>query len=64
MNLKSDIDAYSLDKSGISKDDLNKLMLAEYRKVIQEFIDENVNHKAYSWSVIIQRIRSKVLNKN
>jgi hypothetical protein len=60
INLKKEIGSF-VKASNISIDELNKLMIAEYRKTIAEFIETNANHKQYAWSVVIERIRKNIL---
>ena len=61
-NLKYELDNYSYKKNGITKDELCKLMIEEYRNSLHQLIDDDINHKQYTWSVLIQRIKKKFFN--
>jgi hypothetical protein len=61
-NLKYELDNYSYKKNDITKDELCKLMIEEYRNSLHQLIDDDINHKQYTWSVLLQRIKKKFFN--
>jgi len=61
INLKKDIDGFVKQSKNIELNELNRLMISEYRKSINEFIESNTNHKQYTWSVALERIRKNIL---
>ena len=52
-NLKFELDAYSYKKNGVTKEELCKLMIEEYRNSLKQLIEDDINHKQYTWSCLL-----------